>query len=167
MLYFKKIMILLPFCFLAIGLRAQNEVSSATLKNMRGKIVSFGSVTQKDSLVLVCFWATNSELSINQLNAINAVYGKWKEAGGFRLMVVSVDEGKAANKIKPMVYANEWTFDVYLDINGELRNALKSNNLPQSMIIQRNKVIYEQSGYEPGSENYLFHKMQTIAAGKQ
>ena len=147
------------------GLRAQNAAGDAQIKNLHGKMVSFSSVTQKDSLVLVCFWSAASEASVAELNAINTKYESWKESGLFRFMAVSVDEGKAANKIRPMVNENGWLFDVYADINGDLRKALKSNNLPQSMIIRRGKVIYEQSGYETGSENYLFQKIQTIAAG--
>ena len=104
---------------------------------------------------------------INELNAINPICENWKASAKFRLMMVSIDEGKAANKIRPMVNANEWIFDVYVDINGDLRRALNSNNLPQSMIIQRGKVIYQQSGYEPGSENYLFTKILAIASGRQ
>jgi cytochrome c biogenesis protein CcmG/thiol:disulfide interchange protein DsbE len=137
----------------------------AQLKNLHGKMVSFSTVTQKDSLVLVCFWSAASEASITELNAINAKYESWKESGLFRFMAISIDEGKAANRIRPMVNENGWLFDVYADINGDLRKALKSNNLPQSMIIRRGKVIYEQSGYEVGSENYLFQKIQTIASG--
>ncbi|HMH34348.1 MAG TPA: redoxin domain-containing protein [Puia sp.] len=149
------------------GLHAQSALASAQLKNMHGKMVSYASITQKDSLVLICFWATTSDASIDELNAINASYENWTASVRFRLMIVAVDEGKAANKIRPMLNANGWTFDVYADINGDLRRALNSNNLPQSMIIRNGKVIYQQSGYEPGSENYLFTKIQAIAAGKQ
>ena len=121
------------------GLRAQNAAGDAQIKNLHGKMVSFSSVTQKDSLVLVCFWSAAS--------------------------LVRAGRVVLSTKIRPMVNENGWLFDVYADINGDLRKALKSNNLPQSMIIRRGKVIYEQSGYETGSENYLFQKIQTIAAG--
>lgn len=146
-------------------LNAQNALGDAQIKNIHGKMVSFSSVTQKDSLVLVCFWSVTSEASITELDAINSKYENWKQSGLFRFMAVNVDEAKAANRIRPMVNENGWLFDVYADINGDLRKALKSNNLPQSMIIQGGKVIYEQSGYGPGSENYLFQKIQTIASG--
>ena len=57
---------------------------------------------------------------------------------------------------------NGWQFDVYVDIKGDLRKALSSNNLPQAMIIKRGEVIYKQSGFEAGSENYLFQKIQAL-----
>jgi cytochrome c biogenesis protein CcmG/thiol:disulfide interchange protein DsbE len=146
--------------------RAQSSLASAQLKTLRGTIVSFSSATQKDSLVLVCFWATTSDVSITELNAINSKYEKWKGSLSFKLMAVAVDEGKDANRVRGMVNMNEWKFDVYTDIKGDLRSALNSNNLPQAMIIKNNKVIYQQSGYEAGTEDYLFQKMRTIAQGK-
>jgi cytochrome c biogenesis protein CcmG/thiol:disulfide interchange protein DsbE len=162
-----KIVFLLA-CFLVhYGLMAQPTLSMVQLKTMHGKMVTYGAVTQKDSLVLICFWASTSEASINAMNAVNANYEKWKDAVKFRLMIVDVDEGKAQNKVRPMINMNGWTFDVYSDINGDLRKVLNSNNLPQAMIIQRGKVVYQQSGYEPGSENYLLNKLQAIEAGRQ
>ena len=163
----KFALILAGTIFFSFIFRAQTDLASAQLKNMHGKVQPFSAITQKDSIVLVCFWATTSDESVAELNAINAKYESWKMLAKFRLMVVSVDEGKAANKVRPMLNMNDWIFDVYLDINGDLRKALKSNNLPQSMVIKGGRVIYEQSGYEPGSEDYLLQRIQGLMAGKQ
>lgn len=144
-------------------LKAQPELASAQLRNLHGKIQSYSTITQKDSLVLICFWSTNSEPSVSALNAINSNYERWQAAVNFRLMIVSIDEGKALSKVRPMVNMNEWTFDVYTDIKGDLRKALDANNLPESMIIKNGKLVYQQSGYESGSENYLFQKILTLS----
>ncbi|MFI5154657.1 MAG: peroxiredoxin family protein [Chitinophagales bacterium] len=150
---------------LAIGfyLKAQPALASAQLRNLHGKIQPYSAITQKDSLVLICFWSIGSEPSITALNAINANYEHWQSAVNFRLMIVSIDEGKALSKVRPLVNMNEWTFDVYTDINGDLRKALDANNLPESMIIKNGKLVYQQSGYESGSENYLFQKILTLS----
>jgi ATP/maltotriose-dependent transcriptional regulator MalT len=151
---------------ISCSVNAQSSLETAQLKTLRGAIIPFSTAIQKDSLILVCFWATTSDMSITELNAINANYDKWKQALSFRMMAISVDEGKDVSRVRGMVNSNEWKFDVYTDINGDMRSALNSNNLPQAMIIRKNKVIYEQSGYEPGTENYLFQKMRAIASGK-
>ncbi|HTQ63622.1 MAG TPA: redoxin domain-containing protein [Puia sp.] len=166
MKYLKKLITLLCLILFAQVLPAQNSLSEARMKTLKGTIVPFSTATQKDSLILVCFWSTTSDASINELNAINANYDKWKEMLSFKLMAVSVDEGQTANKVRPTVNMNEWKFEVYTDIYGDLRKALGSNNLPQQFIIKKTRVIYEQSGFESGTENYLFQKMQAIAAGK-
>ena len=146
--------------------RAQTTLSAAQIKTTRGTVIPFSTAVQKDSLVLVCFWATTSDVSINELNAINAKYEKWKQALSFKLMAVAVDEGKLANRVKALANMNDWKFDVYTDINGELRAALHSGNLPQSLILKNNQVIYELSGYEPGTEDYLYRKLREIAPKK-
>ena len=162
MRYFKKIFLSL-FIFSFFSVHAQTALSSAMLKPARGAIAPFSSFTQKDSLILICFWSVNSDVSIDELNAINAHYDSWKEAVKFKLMAVSVDEGKLANRVRPTAIMNSWTFDVFVDINSDLQKALSSNNFPQSFIIKKGKVVYQQSGYEAGTENYLFQKIAEVS----
>jgi hypothetical protein len=145
---------------------AQSSLASARLKPLHGAVVTFGSLTQKDSLVLVCFWATTSDQSISELNAINGSYEKWKKDVKFRLLAVSTDEGTDANRVRPVANMNEWKFDVYTDIDGDLKQAAHATSVPQAVIIKSGKVVYLQSGFDPGSQNYLLQKMRAIAAGK-
>jgi hypothetical protein len=152
--------------FFVENLDAQPDLSNAMLKTLHGAVVSFSSLTQKDSVILVCFWACTSDESIDELNAINANYEKWKSELHFKMMAVSVDEGKDANRVRPTVNMNGWTFDVYTDINGDLQKILNSNTLPQSMVLRKGKLIYRQSGYQRGTENYLFQKIRDIREGR-
>jgi hypothetical protein len=145
---------------------AQSALDSAKLKNLHGRIQTFAQITQKDTMVLICFWATYSDPSIAELNAINQRYEQWQAGLKFRLMIVAIDEAKTWGKIRPMVNMNGWTFDVYTDINGDLKKALHADNLPESMILKKGKLIYQQSGYETGSENYLFQRLISLSNTK-
>ncbi len=156
---FKKIIFCCCFIIANHPLHAQTALSDAVLKPMRGKPAPFSSFTQKDSLILVCFWSVNSDESVNELNAINPHVQDWKDAVKFKLMAVSVEEGKLADRVRPTAIMNGWTFEVFVDINGDLRKALNSTNLPQSFIIKNGKIVYRQSGFESGTENYLFQKV--------
>jgi cytochrome c biogenesis protein CcmG/thiol:disulfide interchange protein DsbE len=158
-----KIILLLCFATSVIALHAQTPLQKASLRNMHGVIAPFSDVTKKDSLILICFWSTSSDESINELNAINTKYEKWKEQTHFRMMAVCIDTGKIANKVRPTVNMNGWTFEVFVDIHGELRKAVSANNLPEAMIIKGGKVTYQQSGFEADSENYLIQKLQLLA----
>jgi cytochrome c biogenesis protein CcmG, thiol:disulfide interchange protein DsbE len=124
-----KLVMMACIIFLSFQLRAQSPLLSAQIKTIRGAMIPFSSAIQKDSLILVCFWATESDPSIAELNAINAKFEKWKQSLSFRLMAVSVDESRTASRVKGLINANEWKFDVYTDINGELRKALNSSIL--------------------------------------
>jgi cytochrome c biogenesis protein CcmG/thiol:disulfide interchange protein DsbE len=163
---YKKIFCISFFIIFSFFSHAQTAISSAMLKPMRGAVAPFSSFTQKDSLILICFWSVNSDESINELNAISAHYDNWKESAKFKLMAVSIDEGKIANRVRPTSIGNEWTFSIFIDINGDLRKALSSSNLPQSFVIKNGKIVYQQSGYEAGTENYLFQKILQFSNSK-
>jgi hypothetical protein len=152
---------------LASSLSAQpNFPSDLQLKNLHGKLVGFSTVAPSDSLTLVCFWSTSSEESIAELNAINANFQNWQKSVSFHLIAVAVDEGTVANMVRPTVNMYEWKFAVFTDFSGELRRTLNQAALPESLILRKGKVLYQQSGYEAGSEKYLFEKLTNIAAGR-
>jgi hypothetical protein len=156
--------VILIFCliFYSLTVKGQDSLQQARLKSLQGKIASFSTFAKKDSLFLICFWSASSDESITELNSINANLEKWQNMKSFRFMAVSVDEGKSANRIRPTYNMNGWTFEVYADIYGDLRRALHSNNFPQSMIVYKNDIIYEQSGWTEGTENYLIQRLLSM-----
>lgn len=140
----------------------QDSLQQARLKSLQGKIAPFSVFAKKDSLFLICFWSVGSEESITELNSINASLEGWQKMANFRFMAVSIDEGKEANRVRPVYNMNGWTFEVYTDLYGDLRRSLHSNNFPQSMIVYRNRIVYEQSGWTAGSENYFIQRLMSI-----
>lgn len=155
---------LLIFCLIFFALEAagQDSLQQVRLKSLQGKIGLYSGFVKKDSLVLICFWSVASEESITELNSINVNLEKWQALKAFRFMAVSIDESKAASRMRPIYNMNGWTFDSYVDLYGELRKALHSNNIPQSIIVFKNEVIYEQSGWTEGSENYLIQRLTSL-----
>src|SRR5579859_4724595 len=104
---------------------AQAPLDSVQLKPLRGAAVSFSSLIKKDkdSVILICFWSVNSEVSISELNAINAQYEKRKQSLPFHLLAICADAGNLLNRMRPTANQNNWTFDVYGDMNGDLQEA--------------------------------------------
>jgi len=143
----------------SIRAEAQDSLQFARLKSLQNKTGTFAEFAKKDSLFLICFWSVNSEESITELNSINANLESWQSMRPFRFMAISVDEAKNANRMRPTYNMNGWTFDSYSDLYGDIRRTLHSNNLPQSMIVYKNQIVYEQTGWAPGSENYLIQRI--------
>jgi hypothetical protein len=150
------------FILLSMSVFCQDSLQFARLKTLKGIVTPFSTIAKKDSVFLIYFWSTNSELSINELNAINANLEKWQTMRPFRFLAVCVDDSKSSGKVRPIYNMNSWTFEVVTDIYGDLRRALNSKNFPQSMILYKNEVIYEQSGSAGGSENYLIEQIMSI-----
>src|ERR1700759_3166354 len=122
----KILMFSLVLCSLSAS--AQESLQEAKIKSLQGKIAPFSEFAKKDSLFLICFWSLSSEESITELNSINANLEHWQSLKPFRFMAVSVDEGKTANRLRPVYNQNGWTFEAYTDLYGDLRKALHSNN---------------------------------------
>jgi len=150
---------LVMLSFTAAG---QDSLQLARLKSLQGKIAAFSSFAKKDSLFMICFWSVESEESITELNSININLEQWQKQVPFRFMAVSADEGRMASRFRSTYNMNAWTFEAYVDLYGDLRRALHSNNLPQSMIIFKNEIIYEQSGWTPGTENYMIERLLSL-----
>jgi L-rhamnose mutarotase len=145
--------------FFSLAVCAQDSLQQARLKSLQGKIAPFSMFAKKDSLFLICFWSVESEESITELNSVNSNLEHWQSMVPFRFMAVAADEGKTASRFRPVYNMNGWTFEAYIDLYGDLRRSLHSNNLPQSLIVYKNEVIYEQSGWTPGTENYLIERL--------
>ncbi len=154
------ILVALLICFFAA--QSQDSLQVARLKSLQGKIKPFAEFAKKDSLFLICFWSVSSEESIEELNSINANMEKWQKTKPFRFLAVSVDEGKLSNRMRGIYNMNGWTFELYADVYGDMRRALHSNNFPQSMILYKNRIIYQQSGWTTGAESYLFQRIVTL-----
>jgi hypothetical protein len=157
-----KLICLVALVILSITAAGQDSLQQARLKSLQGKIATFSSFAKKDSLFMICFWSVESEESITELNSINNNLEQWQKQVPFRFMAVSADEGKMVSRFRPTYNMNAWTFEAYDDLYGDLRRALHSNNLPQSMIIFKNEVIYEQSGWTPGTESYMIERLHSL-----
>ena len=159
----KKIIFLLIPLFLAGALSAQEvPLDSVQLKPVRGSLVTYYSLTAKTPHVMVCFWSVNIPATIDELNAISKQYEKWKQLGSFRLLAVCIDEGNLLGRMRPTANMNGWTFDVFGDINGDLQRILHTGTLPQSFILDKGQVVYQQSGFAAGTEDYLFSKIAAL-----
>ena len=147
------------FFSLWAGADAQSSPDSIQLKNAKGKMVSYASVVGQSPLVLVCFWSVNSESSIDELNALNTQYAKYKKPQPFTLLALCIDEGNLVNRMRPTALQNDWVFDVYADIDGGVQKLLHFSQPPQAFILNKGEVVYQQSGFTSGSENYLLSKI--------
>jgi len=165
----KKILFAAGLILLATAGSAQTPAAldSIKLKPLKGPLITYGDLIRKSTVILVCFWSSNSGPSLNEVNAINKQYDKWKEFASFKMLAVCVDQGNVLNRMRPTANMNDWHgFDVCADINGDLQLTLKAGNLPQSVILKNGEVVYQQSGFEAGTEDYLFSKIRGLAAGR-
>ena len=159
------LLVLIAMIFTTEVTIAQNNLPSIKIKSVKkGKEVAFSSITEdaKDTIVIVSFFATWCIPCVTELDNINDVYAEKQAATPFKLIAVSIDDARTAQRVKPFVSGKGWKFDVYQDVNSDLKRAFEVNDVPHVIVIKNNKVVYQHTGYIAGGEDELFEKIKTL-----
>ena len=109
------------------------------------------------------FWATWCAPCKKELN-VAEIYDQWVENYQVRLVAISVDDARAAAKVKPMVAEKAWPYEVFIDTNQELMRALHFQTVPYTIIVDgKGEIVYNHSGYLPGDEIELEEKIVQLS----
>lgn len=141
---------------------AQKNFPNITLKNLEGKDVNLVERSNK-KMIVVSFWATWCGPCIQELEAISDSYDDLQEEMDFELIAVSIDNSRSLSRVKPMVNGKGWDYEVLLDTNQEMKQALNFAAPPYLLIIKDGKILYTHSGYTPGSEEEAFEKFRELS----
>ncbi len=140
-----------------------NTLPKCIIKDINGQPVNFAEYVGTGQLTIVSFWATWCKPCLAELIKIDNVYEEWQEKYKVRLIAVSVDDSRSAHKVKGLVASKNWTYDVLIDLNSELRQALNVTNPPTTFIIDKTgKIVYTHNGYLEGDEIELESKLAEL-----
>lgn len=158
---FKKFFALLSLILAAVSASAQ--LPSVQLKTLDGKSVDTATLSNDGKPFVISFFATWCKPCNRELKAIHEVYPDWQEETGMKLVAISIDEGQNVSKVKPMVDAEGWEYEVLLDPNGELKRTLGIQSIPHVLIIDGDgKIVESHSGYTEGSEEHIIEKVREL-----
>ena len=144
-------------------LSAQNSLPDTKIKSLRGNEVMFNSFgNTRDTAVIISFWATWCIPCIQELNTIHDQYEDRQKETPFRFIAISIDDARTMQKVKPFVAGKGWPYEIYLDINSDLKRALNIIDVPHILIIKNGKIVYQHNGYVNGNEEELFEMLKKI-----
>lgn len=170
----KKTLILGLF-FLAFGANmifAQADVAAdagkdfpvISVKNLDGGSVSTETFDNEGKPIIVSFWATWCKPCVLELTTIADEYADWAEETGVKLIAISIDDARNANKVQPFVNGRGWEYEVYIDENQDLKRALGVTNVPHTFLLNGDKkIVFSHSGYSPGDEEELLEQVREAA----
>ncbi|MDE6297132.1 MAG: TlpA family protein disulfide reductase [Muribaculaceae bacterium] len=142
---------------------ASAQFPSAQLKTLDGKPVDAATLSNDGKPFVVSFFATWCKPCLRELKAIHEVYPDWQDETGMKLIAISVDEAQNASKVKPLVDALGFEYEVLLDTNSELKNAMGIQSVPHLFIIDGDgKIVENRSGYTEGSEGHIIEKIREL-----
>lgn len=117
---------------------------------------------EKDKIYVFTFWATWCAPCLNELDAINENYSNWQKELNFEVIAVSIDDARTQKRVKPLLNGKNWPFKVLLDTNQDLKRALSIANVPYTIAVKNQKVIYLHNGYSQGAEKEMFAKLKEL-----
>ena len=143
--------------FFSFALAAQNKIHNVLLKTLEGKTISSKSTYNKKGLTIYSFWATWCVPCINELDAINKDFDKWKSETNVKLIAISTDDARTKRRVRPLVNGKKWGFDILVDENQTFKRALNINGIPHTIVTRGSQIIYRKIGFKPGEEEDLYN----------
>jgi antioxidant, ahpC/TSA family len=158
----KKIFLTMLLLWSVMG-SAFAQLPSVKLKDINGKVIDTATLNNDGKPFIISFFASWCKPCNRELKAINEVYADWQDETGVRLVAISIDEAQNAQKVKPMVDAAGWEYQVLLDPNSDFRRAMGVNMIPHVFIVDGNgKIVESRSGYTEGGEQHLIEKVKEL-----
>lgn len=146
-----------------ISLATFAQLPSVQLKTIDGKAIDTAKLSNNGKPFAICFFATWCKPCNRELKAISEVYPDWQEETGMKIYAISIDQGQNIQKVKPMVDAEGWEYDVLLDANSDFLKALGIQMIPHTLIIDGSgKIAAQHSGYQEGSEAQIINDIKKL-----
>ena len=163
----KKIIIAIVCMFIVASVQAQGLPDTQIKDVNSGKKLPFNETVEKGKVTLISFWATWCVPCKKEIKNISLKLPEWKKEADFNYMTISIDEPRAEGLVRTYALSQGWSFPFYLDANSDLKRSLSFQNVPYTMIIDKNgKVAFTHTGYEEGGEAEVFAKIKELAAAK-
>ncbi|MBC6400403.1 MAG: TlpA family protein disulfide reductase [Ekhidna sp.] len=142
---------------------AQKTLPSIAIENLEGRRLSASQIEHDGPLVLN-FWATWCKPCVQELTEIQDQYDDWIDETNVKVIAISIDDTRSANKVNGFATGRGWDFEIYLDKNSDLKRALNINNIPYTVLLNSSgEIVWRHAGYTPGDEEVLYEKLVKLA----
>ena len=159
----KKFLVLIFVFFATDFAFAQKQMPNITLTSDANKSYNVkNDFSEKDKLYVFAFWATWCAPCLNELDAINQYYAAWSTELNMELIAVSIDYTRTQKRVKPLLNGKNWTYKILLDTNQDLKRALGIANVPHTIVVKNQKIVYVHNGYSQGAEMELYNILKGL-----
>ena len=155
-----KIAFYLIFLFSSIAY-AQKNFQNLTLNKVNGEKTNLNHLSN-DQILLISFWATWCEPCIDELNIFTTLQETLRTTYHTKYIAISLDDSRSSSRVIPMINRKNWNFDVYMDKNQKSKYLFNILVIPHTMIVYKNQIIYEHSGFIKGDEKEIMYKLKEI-----
>ena len=161
---FVKLLIAIVVCLVPFS-GAEAQLPSVQLKDLSGKVVDTAALSNSGKPFVISFFAIWCKPCLRELKAISELYPDWQDETGMKLIAVSIDEAQNVGKVKPLVDAEGWEYEVLLDPNSDFKRALGIQMIPHVLVVDgEGHIVMSHSGYTDGGEEEIIKKIREINA---
>ena len=128
------------------------------LRSMQGPSVRLSE--HLGEVVVINFWATWCGPCRQEMPLLDALYGKYKQAG---LVLLSVNIDENVEPAIEMAQTLKVSYPVLLDARKEVSRAYDVGAMPVTVLVDRAGVVrYVSEGYKPGYEKRYTEKLREL-----
>ena len=153
----KNIALLLFACLPAFWMSAQPDlIPDVDLRDVNGNQVSSLDMIHAGAPTLLVFWKSTSRTCCENIEMLQETWESELKQRGVRMIAICVDCNGSWGYVKPLVNGNNWDFDNYVDVNGDLKRAMNVGEVPCTMLFDSDQqmICRYNSGYS-GSQAYI------------
>ena len=137
------------------------KMPSVIVEDLDGNQFNSADVTNDGNPIVISFWATWCKPCRLELNTIAEEFDDLVEETGVKLIAVSIDDERNKSKVRPVVDASGWEYDIWLDCNSDLKRAMGVNYPPQTFVLDgAGNIVYSHVGFVPGDEEKLYEEIR-------
>lgn len=143
---------------------AQN-LPTTPIKDFNGGDIAFNETIESGKVTIVSFWANWCVPCKKEIRAIREKLPQWQEESGINYMTISIDDSRSTARAKSYAISQGWEFPSYLDPNSDLKRAINFQNVPYTIIIDKEgNVAYRSTGFEEGAEDEIYNVAKKLAS---
>jgi hypothetical protein len=86
---------------------------------------------------------------------INEEYPDWSEGKNVRVIGICTDLNGNMTGVKPLVYAHDISFEIYIDKNNDFKRAMNIPDLPYLIMIDGKTEVARSMGYCPDIAGFV------------
>ena len=140
---------------------SQKNFPNLIVNNIDGTKLHLNELST-NNILLISYWATWCNPCIDELDTFNAMHDELKDVYHTKHIAISIDDSRSYSRIVPMVKGKNWNFEVATDINQKSKRLLNILVIPHTIIVHKNKIIYEHTGFIEGDENLIINKLKVL-----